>query len=77
MGYTNTKAEKMEFFPKLSVLLNTNDQSLVNELFDQDFKMLVPGTGGREVNAMPLPPGIAGWNSYVRKLTLLKVPRHF
>lgn len=62
MPYTNSKAEKVAFVnTKLTDCWNNSeDESKIDECFAQDFKMLVPGTGGREFNEIPLPPGIAG-----------------
>jgi hypothetical protein len=60
MSYTNSKAEKLAFIPKLLDCLLSGEESKIEECFAQDFKMLVPGTGGRESNEIPLPPGIAG-----------------
>ena len=60
MAYNNTKEEKLAFFKKFMGALNSKDESLLDDCFAQDFKMTVPGTGGREANDIPLPPGIAG-----------------
>jgi len=60
MSYTNTKEEKLKLFKRLSEYLNTNDQSICEEVFAQDFKMIIPGTGGKESKEIPLPPGIDG-----------------
>lgn len=60
MSYTNSKAEKLAFVPKLLECITSGDESKLDECFAQDFKMLVPGTNGRESNEIPLPPGIAG-----------------
>lgn len=60
MAYKNTKEEKLAFTEKFMKALNSKDESRLDDCFAQDFKMTVPGTGGREVNDIPLPPGIAG-----------------
>lgn len=64
MPYTNTKEEKLAFYPKLFEALNTGDEAQLDECFHPDFKMIVPGTGGtRESKELPLPPGSAGKSS--------------
>jgi ketosteroid isomerase-like protein len=60
MAHTNSKEEKVAFIAKFLKALNSKDESLLDDCFAQDFKMTVPGTGGREANDIPLPPGIAG-----------------
>ena len=60
MAYTNSKEEKIVFMKKFHEALNSKDESCLDDYFAQDFKMTVPGTGGREVKDIPLPPGIAG-----------------
>jgi hypothetical protein len=62
MAYTNSKEEKLSYFKKLSEYLNTGDESLGDELFADDFKLIVPGTGGRDAPGMPIPPGKEGDN---------------
>ena len=60
MSYTNTKAERLAFIPKLLEALTSGDEAKLDECFHPDFKMVVPGTNGaRESKAMPLPPGSA------------------
>jgi hypothetical protein len=61
MAYTNTKDEKLVYYKKLNAYLNSGDESMGDELFADDFKMLVPGTGGRDAPGMPIPPGKEGW----------------
>ena len=60
MSYANTKEERLATIPKIVEAVATGDEAKIEAVFAQDFKMLVPGTGGREANDMPLPPGIAG-----------------
>lgn len=60
MAHTNTKEEKLKLFKRLSEYLNTNDQSICEEVFAQDHKMIIPGTGGKESKEIPIPPGIDG-----------------
>ena len=60
MSYTNSKEERLSFVPKIVDAVATGDESKIDAVFAQDFKMIVPGTGGREAKDMPLPPGIAG-----------------
>ena len=66
MSYTNSKAEKLAFVPKLLDCISSGEESKIEECFAQDFKMLVPGTQGRESNEIPLPPGIAGITRTIR-----------
>lgn len=61
MAYTNSKDEKLVYYKKLNAYLNSGDESMGDELFADDFKMLVPGTGGRDAPGMPMPPGKEGW----------------
>jgi hypothetical protein len=67
MAYTNSKAEKLELVGRLHEALNSRDLSRLDEFFAQDFKMTVPGAGGREVNDMPIPAGIAGLPHLVKR----------
>ena len=60
MTYTNSKEEKLAFIAKFHEALNSKDESLLDDYFAQDFKMTVPGTGGRPANDLPIPPRIAG-----------------
>ena len=56
----STKAERLAHVPKVIAAVNSGKDSDLEAVFAQDFKMIVPGTGGREANDMPLPPGIEG-----------------
>ena len=62
MAYANSKEEKIAFIAKFLKALNSKDESLLENCFAQDFKMTVPGTGGKEGDHhLPLPSGIAGY----------------
>lgn len=52
----------MAYFKRLNEYLNSGDEALGDELFADDFKMIVPGTGGRDAPGMPIPPGKEGCN---------------
>jgi hypothetical protein len=56
----NSKADKLAYFQKLNEYLNSGDESMGDELFADDFKLIVPGTGGRDAPGMPIPPGKEG-----------------
>jgi hypothetical protein len=73
----STKAEKFAFAPKMIKCLDSGDESLIEETFAQDFKMLVPGTGGRPSKDFPLPDGIAGSSFLLLQRLILQDPRHF
>lgn len=60
MSYTNSKAERLSLIPKIVEAVATGDESKIEAVFAQDFKMIIPGTGGKEAKDIPLPPGIAG-----------------
>ena len=68
MSYTNTKEERLATIPKIVEAVATGDEAKIEAAFAQDFKMLVPGTGGREAKDVPLPPGIAGISRLKPKL---------
>ena len=56
----STKAEKLAFAKKIEHAIDSGDMKAVEDCFDPDFKMIVPGTGGRESKDFPMPPGRAG-----------------
>lgn len=56
----STKAERLAHIPKIIAAINSGKDEDIDAVFAQDFKMIVPGTGGREAKDMPLPPGIDG-----------------
>ena len=60
----STKAEKLAFIPTVVEAVRTGKEEDIEAAFHPDFKMLVPGTGGRESKEMPAPPGIAGKYPY-------------
>jgi hypothetical protein len=72
----STKAEKFAYVPKLLKSLNSGDESLIEETFAQDFKMLVPGTGGRPSKDLPLPDSIAGSSFLLLRRLISQDPRH-
>jgi hypothetical protein len=55
-----SKAERLAFVPKVVAAVNSGKHSDLEAVFAQDFKLLIPGTGGREAKDMPIPPGIEG-----------------
>ena len=55
-----SKAERLAFVPKITAAVQSGTDSDLESVFAPDFKMLIPGTGGREAKDMPIPPGIAG-----------------
>ena len=60
MSKTNTREEKVALFKRLNEFLDTNDQAICEEVFAQDHRMIIPGTGGKESKEFPVPPGIKG-----------------
>jgi len=56
----STKAERLAVVSKVIAAVNSGKDSDIDGAFAQDFKLIVPGTGGRESNDMPMPPGIDG-----------------
>src|SRR2546423_2825942 len=60
MSKTNTREEKVALFKRLNEFLDTNDQAICEEVFAQDHRMIIPGTGGKESKEFPVPPGIEG-----------------
>lgn len=60
MSKTNTREEKVALFKRLNEFLNTNDQAICEEVFAQDHRMIIPGTGGKESKEVPVPSGIEG-----------------
>jgi hypothetical protein len=55
-----SKANRLAVIPKVTAAVTSGKDSEIEAVFAQDFKMLIPGTGGREAKDMPLPPGIEG-----------------
>jgi hypothetical protein len=55
-----SKAERLAFVPKITSAITSGKDSDIEGVFAQDFKMLIPGTGGREAKDVPIPPGIEG-----------------
>jgi hypothetical protein len=58
----STREEKQLVMRKLIKYLNSNDQALADEVFSEDFKMVIPGTGGTPPGASVFPPGREGKN---------------
>jgi hypothetical protein len=56
----STKAERLAVTSKVAAAVNSGKDSDIEGAFAQDFKMIVPGTGGRESHDIPIPPGIDG-----------------
>ena len=59
-----SKAERLAFVPKITSAAASGKDSDIEAVFAQDFKMLIPGTGGREAKDVPIPPGIEGTYYY-------------
>ena len=57
-----SKQERLAIVPKVMAAINSGNDSDLDEVFAQDFKFIVPGTGGRESHDWPIPPGIEGIN---------------
>jgi len=55
-----SKAERIAFVPKITAAVTSGKDSDIEAVFAQDFKSLIPGTGGREAKDMPIPAGIEG-----------------
>jgi hypothetical protein len=55
-----SKAERLAFIPKITAAVTSGKDSDLEAVFAQDFKMIIPGTGGREAKDVPIPPGIEG-----------------
>ena len=60
-----SKAERLAFVPKITSAVTSGKDSDIEAVFAQDFKMLIPGTGGREAKDVPIPPGIEGKYYYL------------
>lgn len=56
----SSKQAKIDYILKLHKCLEDGSDAALEEVFAQDFKMLVPGTNGRKVEDPPLPDGIEG-----------------
>jgi len=56
----STKQEKIDFVTKLHKCLEDGSDAAIEEVFAQDFKMLIPGTNGRKAEEPPVPDGIEG-----------------
>jgi len=56
----SSKAERLAHVPKVIAAVNSGKESDIEAVFAKDFKMIVPGTGGRESRDMPIAPGIDG-----------------
>jgi hypothetical protein len=59
----STKAERLAVVSKVVAAINSGKDADIDAAFAQDFKMIIPGTGGRESHGMPMPPGIDGNNA--------------
>ena len=55
-----SKAERLAFIPKITAAVTSGKDSDLDAVFAQDFKLIIPGTGGREAKDVPIPPGIEG-----------------
>ena len=55
-----SKQERLAFVSKVTAAVTSGKDSDIEAVFAQDFKLLIPGTGGREAKDMPIPPGIDG-----------------
>ena len=60
LSIMSTKAERLAVVSKVIAAVNSGKESDIEAAFAQDFKLIVPGTGGRESNDIPMPPGIDG-----------------
>lgn len=55
-----SKAERLAFIPKIAAAVTSGKDSDIEAVFAQDFKPIIPGTGGREAKEIPIPTGIEG-----------------
>lgn len=56
----STKAARLALASKCIDAVNSGKDSDIEAVFAPDFKLIIPGTGGRESHDMPIPPGIDG-----------------
>ena len=57
---------------RLIEAIESGEDAKLEAVFAQDFKFVVPGTGGRESNDIPIPPGIDGSPRFPRYSDQLK-----
>jgi len=56
----STKAERLAVVSRVIAAVNSGKEADIEAAFAQDFKSIVPGTGGRVSHDTPMPPGIDG-----------------